>query len=155
MDQTKQRKYDRLYLDIASRIATMSHAERLQVGAVAVKDGNILAFGFNGTPSGFDNCCEDRIPVRSSFTSLSDEFELKTKHSVIHAESNLIAKAARDGLSLKDATIYLTHSPCATCALLLIQTGISRVLYLKDYRLDLGTSLLKQANIRIEKYENQ
>lgn len=150
---SKERRYDRLYLDLASRIAQMSHAQRLKVGAIAVKEGNILAFGFNGTPSGFDNCCEDKRCVRKSFTSLG-ETELVTKHSVIHAESNLIAKAAREGLSLRDATIYLTHSPCATCALLLIQTGIKRVVYLENYRLDLGISLLNEANIRIEKYED-
>lgn len=136
----KQNRYDTLYLDLASRIAKMSHARRLQVGALAVKDNNIISFGFNGTPTGFDNNCEDQVGN-----------ELKTKPEVIHAEGNLISKAAREGLSLRDSTVYLTHSPCSNCSLLLIQSGISKVVYKEDYRSNLGIELLNKSNIKVEK----
>lgn len=136
----KQNRYDTLYLDLASRIAKMSHARRLQVGALAVKDNNIISFGFNGTPTGFDNNCEDQVGN-----------ELKTKPEVIHAEGNLISKAAREGLSLRGSTVYLTHSPCSNCSLLLIQSGISKVVYKEDYRSNLGIELLNKSNIKVEK----
>lgn len=142
----KQRRYDKLYLDIASRIAQMSFAERLKVGAIAVKNNNILAFGFNGTPAGFDNCCEYRDYYEDG------EYILRTKPEVIHAEANLVAKAAREGLSLKGSTIYLTHSSCVNCAILLVQAGIEREVYLEEYRNTEGLSILKQSNIKVEKF---
>ena len=100
-----QNKFDELYMDIAERVAQLSHAERKKVGAVLVRDGNILAFGYNGTPSGFDNACEcDNI----------------TKREVLHAESNAIAKVARSTESAEGSSLYVTLSPCFECAKLII-----------------------------------
>lgn len=122
----------------------MSYAERLKVGAVAVKDNNIIAFGFNGTPTGFDNECE----YKDYYTD--GDYRLVTKPEVIHAEANLVAKAAREGLSLKGSTVYLTHSSCATCAVLLVQSGIKRQVFKEFYRDSTGINILKQSNIEVE-----
>lgn len=130
-------KLDKVYLNIAKEIATLSHCERNKVGALLIKDGNIIAFGYNGTPSGMDNCCErDNI----------------TLPYVVHAEMNAILKAAKSGYSINNAILYLTLSPCIECAKLILQSGIKRVLYLEQYRKTDGIDFLKQF-IEISKYE--
>ena len=133
---TKEDRYDSLYLDLAKRIALMSHAEKRKVGAIAVKNNNILSFGFNGTPTGFPNKCEGE--------------DNKTLPHVIHAEANLVSKAAAEGLSLRDSTIYVTTAPCDNCSLLLIQSGVKRVVFSTPYKTDSGILNLIHSNIRVQ-----
>ena len=146
-----QKDLDKAYIDIACRWAEMSHARRLKVGCIVVKDNQIISDGFNGTPSGFDNNCE--YPVPDHFTT---KFVLKTKPEVLHAESNAITKLARSTNSSVGSTMYLTCNPCFDCTKLIIQAGIVRVVYKDDYRLDeeiMQKSLvtLKRADIIVEK----
>lgn len=131
-------KFDYLYMDIALRVSEMSYSNRSKVGCVIVKDNNIVAFGWNGTPNGFDNRCEDE--------------NNNTIDEVIHSEENAICKAARQGISLNDSTIYLTLSPCPNCAKLIIQSGIKRVVYYEEYRINKSIEFLKKCNIEVEKY---
>lgn len=148
---------DLAYLDMASRWAELSKATRKKVGCLIVKDGMIISDGYNGTPRGFDNCCETSImPESISPNDLSDHppNALITKPEVLHAESNAITKLAKSTQSSNGATMYITISPCMDCAKLIIQSGISRVVYGKFYKNDNGIKLLKQANIEIINYEN-
>ena len=133
----KQKKLDSVYLNIAKEISTLSHCQRAKVGAVIVKDGNIVSFGYNGTPSSMDNCCEDGNATISE---------------VIHAEMNAILKAAKSGYSVNGATLYLTLSPCKECSKLILQSGIKRVLYLEEYRDVSGIEFLYNF-ISIKKYD--
>ena len=131
----KQQKYDKLYLDIAKRVSEMSYANRKKVGAVIVKDGNIISFGWNGSPSGFDNECEDEDGITLPY--------------VVHAEQNALYKLARSGESAVGSTLYLTLSPCITCALGIIQSGISRVVYLEEYSDTSSLDFLEASNIEV------
>ena len=133
----KEKRYNTLYMDIAERIALMSYARRRKVGAIAVRDGNILGFGFNGTPSGYDNNCEDE--------------EFKTKPEVLHAEENLVSKLARGTNGLLGSDVYVTTAPCLGCAKLLSQAGVRKVFYLEDYKNQDGLKLLNNLNIGVEK----
>ncbi len=133
-------KFDNLYMDIAIRISQMSFSNRSKVGAVIVKENNIVAFGWNGMPSGFSNSCEDE--------------NNNTHDEVIHAEENAICKAAKQGISLKDSTLYLTLSPCPHCAKLIIQSGIKNVIYLEEYRINKWIEFLKECNINVRHYDN-
>lgn len=130
-----QHDMDIMYLDIASRIALMSKAQRKKVGAVLVKDNNIVSFGWNGMPTGFDNCCE--------------EHDI-TKPEVIHAEFNVISKIARSNMSSNESTLYLTLSPCFECSKLIIQSNIIRIVYREKYRDDRPIEFLKKAGILVE-----
>ena len=127
------------FFDVAKRTANLSYATRLQVGAVAVKDKRIIVCGFNGTPPGFTNTCEDSLG--------------QTKSNVIHAEENLILFSAKYGISLIDCDLFCTHSPCIHCARMIISCGIKRFLYLDDYRNDEGIVLLKSATIEVEQFK--
>lgn len=127
------------YMGIAQAVSKASYAERNKVGAVMVKDHNIISFGYNGTPHGFDNACE--------YTE-GDEGRLFTKPEVLHAESNAIAKCAQSTGNSRGSTLYITTAPCFECAKLIIQAGIKRVYYQHPYRLPDGLELLKQANIK-------
>ena len=131
--QNKQRLLDSRYLRMARIWAENSYCERRKVGALIVKDNMIISDGFNGTPSGFENVCEDE--------------EGKTKSYVLHAEANAITKVARSGNSSDGATLYITASPCIECAKLIIQAGIRRVVYGEKYRLDDGLRLLQRAGV--------
>jgi dCMP deaminase len=147
---TKQEKLDRVFMNIANEVATLSHCERTKVGAVIVKNGNIVSFGYNGMPKGMENCCERKMYMSTDAGGWLDtetieqqwphkdengwRYTLETKKEVLHAESNAILKAARFGQSLKGSTLYLTMSPCVDCAKLIIQSGIKRVLYNQEYR---------------------
>jgi len=146
MDKKEQR-YDQLYMRLAQEIGNMSHAEKLKVGTVAVRDGNILSMGFNGTPAGWNNDCE--------YKDYNDDgsYKLKTKEEVIHSEANMVCKAARDGVSLKGATAYVTIAPCAHCALLMLQSGINRVIFKDFYKTDSGIKILKQSNVEVKKLD--
>lgn len=130
-------KHDIQYLKIAQIWAENSHAKRLKVGAIIVKDNTIIADGYNGTPRGFENECEDENG--------------NTKRYVLHAEANAITKLAQSNNSSKDATIYTLVSPCIECSKLIIQSGIKRVVYAEDYRLPEGIDLLKKAGIEVDK----
>ena len=126
-----------LYLDIAKRCAQESHATRAKVGCVIAKNDTIISYGWNGQPKGLDNCCEVYHP----------ELGLKTLPTVLHAEVNAIAKVANSTLSTKKATAYLTLSPCVDCAKLLIQSGISTVVFTTRYRDTSGLALLLNSSI--------
>jgi len=131
--QDKQVLLDTRYLRMARIWSENSYCERRKVGALIVKDKMIISDGYNGTPSGFENVCEDE--------------EGKTKPYVLHAEANAITKVARSFNSSEGATLYVTASPCIECAKLIIQAGIKRVVYSDHYRLDDGIKLLERANI--------
>jgi dCMP deaminase len=137
-----QSKLDEAYLDICKTWSKLSYAKRKKVGCIIVKDGAIISDGYNGTPKGFDNVCE-----------IEYDGNLKTKDEVLHAESNAITKLAKSTQSSVGATMYITISPCLGCAKLIIQSGISRVVYKNFYRSDEGIQLLKQAKIKVEQYE--
>jgi len=136
-------KWNDLYIDIAERVGQMSHATRKKVGAVLVKDNNILAFGYNGTPSGMDNSCEDTAPILDH----GDEIITVTKREVLHAESNAIAKIAKSTQSADGATLYVTLSPCFECAKLIIQCGIQEVYYREKYRDESSITFLKENGV--------
>ena len=132
----KQLTLDRRYIRMATIWAENSYCTRRQVGALIVKNQRIISDGFNGTPAGFENICEDEINV--------------TKPYVLHAEANAITKIARSNNSSEGATLYVTASPCIECAKLIIQAGIKRVVYSEKYRLEDGLELLRKANIEVE-----
>src|SRR5574344_1235571 len=132
----KQLELDMRYIRMAKIWAENSYCERRKVGALIVKDKMIISDGYNGTPSGFENVCEDDNNV--------------TKPYVLHAEANAITKIARSGNSSEGSTLYVTASPCIECAKLIIQAGVRRVVYTDAYRLTDGVDLLRRAGIEIE-----
>mgnify|MGYP002624142217 CR=1 FL=1 len=135
MDKEKQQRFDKRYLEMARIWAQNSYCQRRKVGALVVKGGMIISDGYNGTPSGFENVCEDETGV--------------TKPYVLHAEANAITKLARSSNNSDGATIYITASPCIECAKLIIQAGIKRVVYGEKYRLTDGVELLERAGIEV------
>jgi dCMP deaminase len=132
-------KFDQRYLEMAEVWAKNSYCKRRKVGALLVKDRMIISDGYNGTPSGFENVCEDENGV--------------TKPYVLHAEANAITKVAKSGNNSLGATLYVTASPCIECSKLIIQAGIKRVVYKDEYRLTDGVDLLRQAGIAVEKID--
>lgn len=136
----KQEALDKRYLRMARIWAENSYCVRRKVGAIIVKDSMIISDGFNGTPSGFENICEDESG--------------STKPYVLHAEANAITKVARSNNSSQDATLYVTASPCLECSKLIIQAGIRRVVFNELYRLCDGIDLLRRANIEVIHLEN-
>jgi len=141
-------KFKQLYMDWARRAAQLSHARRLNVGAVIVKDDTVISYGYNGMPAGWDNNCEDEIKWPNG-----DIQFLTTKPEVLHAESNAIAKLARSNNSGLGADLFVTHSPCLECAKLIYQSGIRRVFYAEDYRDDAGIQFLYRSGLEIEKLD--
>lgn len=140
------------YMKTAEIFAELSHARRLHVGAIIVKDDRIISIGYNGMPAGWDNNCEDKVYKIDGW--LVDEqgcYELKTKSEVLHAETNAIAKLAKSTESGLDATMFITHAPCLDCAKLIFQSGISSVFYRDAYRSEDGIRFLKQSGIVVEK----
>ncbi len=132
-------KFDRSYLRMADIWAENSYCKRRKVGALIVKNNMIISDGYNGTPSGFENICEDENGV--------------TKPYVLHAEANAITKVAKSGNSSENATLYVTASPCIECSKLIIQAGIRRVVYRDAYRLQDGPDLLRKAGIEVEQVD--
>ena len=133
----------------AKVFAELSHARRLHVGAIVVKDDRIISIGYNGMPAGWDNDCEfDDIDPQTKQTSLV------TKPEVLHAESNAIAKLAKSNDSGLGADIFITHAPCIECAKLIYQSGINGVYYGENYRDDSGIEFLKKSGVNIEKLDN-
>lgn len=142
-------------MDWAKRVAQLSHAKRLNVGAVIVKDDTVISYGYNGMPAGWDNNCEDEVVENyAGYEGAIHHVKLKTKPEVLHAESNAIAKLAKSNNSGNDADMFITHSPCMECAKLIYQSGIRRVFYDKDYRDDSGINFLKKSGISVERIEN-
>lgn len=162
----KQDELDMRYLRMARIWSENSYAIRRQVGALVVKDRMIISDGYNGTPSGFENVCEDVIACDcpesldcgdslESETCLHCEFaQLKTKPYVLHAEANAISKLARSGNNSDGATLYVTDEPCLECSKLIIQSGIKRVVYWRDYHDHVGVQLLSRAGIQIKQFHN-
>ncbi len=131
----KQNKFDKSYMDMAFVWAKNSYCERRKVGALIVKDRMIISDGYNGTPAGFENICEEDDNI--------------TKPYVLHAEANAITKVAKSNNSSEGATLYVTDSPCMECSKLIIQSGIKRVVYSREYRITDGLDLLKRAGIEL------
>lgn len=136
----KQERYDKAYLRLAREWAKLSHCRRRQVGAIIVKDGTIIADGYNGTPTGFENECEDE--------------DGHTKWYVLHAEANAILKVARTTNNANGATLYLTNSPCKECSKLVLQAGIIRVVYMSEYKDRSGIDFLKKAGLEVLQIED-
>jgi len=133
-------KIDQVHLEVAESYARLSKAKRLKVGAIVVKDDRVISIGYNGTPVGWDNNCEEEI-----------NGNLKTKAEVIHAEANAIAKLARSNEAGIDSTMYITHSPCFDCAKLIHIAGIRKVFFRNHYRSEEGINFLKKCNIEVIK----
>jgi len=164
-----KQKYIDLYMDWADRTAQLSHARRLQVGAVIVKDDTVISYGYNGMPAGWDNNCEDQVWDSGAGGWLDPEeieakypyegwhedaqrdvrYGLKTKPEVLHAESNAIAKLAKSTNSGLGATMFVTHAPCLDCAKLIYQSGISHVLYRNAYRDSSGVEFLEKSGVEV------
>lgn len=140
-----KQKFIQAYMDVAKTFAELSHARRLHVGAIVVKDDRIISIGYNGMPAGWDNNCEDEIWDKTG------DYELKTKPEVLHAETNAIAKLAKSTESGDGADLFVTHAPCIECAKLIYQSGIRRVFYGKAYRDDSGIKFLEKSGVTVNK----
>jgi dCMP deaminase len=136
----KQLRYDTAYLKMAESWSHLSHCQRKKVGAIIVNDGMIISDGYNGTPAGFDNCCENELG--------------ETNWYVLHAEANAILKVAKSTNNCKGATLYLTLSPCKDCSKLVLQAGITRVVFKDSYKDTAGIDFLKDAGIELIQIEN-
>jgi dCMP deaminase len=173
-----KQKFVELYMDWAERVSKLSHAKRLNVGAVIVKDDSVISYGYNGMPAGWDNNCEDKeymsgdaggwldpeeIKERWPFEEeeqgpyyeYTRRYRLKTKPEVLHAESNAIAKLARSSQSGTNASIFITHAPCMDCAKLIYQSGISSVYYRNSYRDVAGVNFLKLSGVEVKQIEDE
>jgi dCMP deaminase len=147
-------KLKQAYMRTAETFAELSHARRLHVGAIIVKDDRIISIGYNGMPAGWDNNCEDEsVELYSGYEGAIHRTVLKTKPEVLHAESNAIAKLARSSDSGLDSDLFVTHSPCLECAKLIYQSGIRRVYYRDDYRDRSGVEFLEKSGIQVEQIE--
>lgn len=140
MKESKQLKYDIAYLRIAAEWSKLSYCKRKQVGAIIVRDRMIISDGYNGTPSGFENCCEDT--------------EGLTKWYVLHAEANAISKVARSTQTCENATLYITLSPCKECSKLIHQSGIKRVVYQNGYHDNAGLAFLEKAGVIVNQIQD-
>ena len=134
-------------METAKIFAELSHARRLHVGAIVVKDDRIISIGYNGMPAGWDNDCEEEIFQQDGTTGL------KTKPEVLHAETNAIAKLARSNESGLDSDLFVTHSPCLDCAKLIYQSGIKRVFFGTAYRDDSGVDFLRKSGVTVEQLD--
>jgi dCMP deaminase len=137
-------KLKEAYMKTAETFAELSHARRLHVGAIVVKDDRIISIGYNGMPAGWDNDCEDTIQHSD------DTVTLKTKPEVLHAETNAIAKLAKSNESGMGATLFITHAPCLDCAKLIYQSGIGSVLYRNSYRDTSGITFLEKSGVTVQ-----
>ena len=137
----KRERYDKVYMKMALEWAKLSYCKRAQVGSLIVKDGMIISDGFNGAPTGYNNDCED-----------CDD---KTHWYILHSEANAILKCAKNGVSCKDATIYLTHSPCRECSKLIYQAGLKRLVYNTEYRDNEGIEFLWESGVEVKFLDNK
>jgi dCMP deaminase len=138
------------YMTTAETFAELSHARRLHVGAIVVKDDRIISIGYNGMPAGWDNNCEDEIGHVLDVDENVVEIRLKTKPEVLHAETNAIAKLAKSNESGMGATMFITHAPCLDCAKLIYQSGIGSVLYRNSYRDTGGITFLEKSGVKVK-----
>lgn len=143
-EKLKQKRYNTFYMDVAKRVSEMSYAKRLKVGSILVKEGNIISFGWNGTPAGWDNDCEEKDWTQDG------DYILKTKPEVLHSEQNLLMKMAKSTNSSENADLFVTHAPCLDCAKLIHQAGIRRVFYRHTYRSEDGLDFLKKCEIETQ-----
>lgn len=170
-----KKKFIDYYMNIARITANLSYAKRLQVGAVIVKDHQILATGYNGMPSGWENICEDKewchgagwldvkeieesYPFEGIYTDqegnqVENRYRLHTKPEVLHAETNALAKVARSTESSEGSTLFCTHAPCIECSKLIYQSGIKEVIYDTEYRSKAGIEFLKACQVTVKKYD--
>jgi dCMP deaminase len=139
-----KKKFIKTYMDVAESFAKLSSAVRLQVGAIVVKDDRIISIGYNGMPTGWDNCCEDIIRTDEVGFQVT-----KTKAEVLHAETNAVAKLAKSSESGLGATMFVTHAPCIDCAKLVYQSGIATVYYKNDYRSTQGIQFLTKSGVKV------
>lgn len=134
-----------MYMEIAESVAKQSFAVRLKVGSIIVKDDRVISLGYNGTPAGWDNCCEEVIEQHEDGGQVT-----RTKDEVIHAEANAVAKLARSSESGLDSTMFITHAPCIQCSKLIYGAGIKEVYYRYKYKDNLGLDFLDKCNVKIE-----
>jgi len=139
-NKEKQLRYDSAYLKMAREWAKLSHCSRKQVGALIVKNNMIISDGYNGTPTGYDNCCENENG--------------DTHWYVLHAEANALTKVAKSNHNVNEATLYITLSPCKECSKLILQAGITRVVYINGYKDSSGLNFLKSSRIQLTQIEN-
>jgi dCMP deaminase len=156
-------RFKPVYFNIAREIASLSYAKRLKVGAIAVKNGTILSYGFNGSPTGWDNACEDELKAYDeretyferedwTFNKETKQYtRLKTKQEIIHAEQNLIYKLAKSGEKSDGAVIFCTHAPCIECAKAIFMSGITHFYYEEEYRSNDGLEFLEKCGVIVEK----
>jgi dCMP deaminase len=148
-------KLKQAYMKTAETFAELSHARRLHVGAIVVKDDRIISIGYNGMPAGWDNDCEYEVEEFQTEYGVGSKLvktgELKTRPEVLHAETNAIAKLAKSNESGMGATMFITHAPCLDCAKLIYQSGISSVLYRDAYRDTSGVTFLERSGVTVEK----
>jgi dCMP deaminase len=142
-----KKKLIQAYMQTAKIFAELSHARRLHVGAIVVKDDRIISIGYNGMPSGWDNNCEDKVWDKTG------DYELKTKPEVLHAESNAISKLARSSESGDGATMFITHAPCMECSKLIYQSGIKKVYFGQAYRDTSGVEFLNKCKVIVEQID--
>jgi len=156
-------KFIKYFMKVAEESAALSYARRLQVGCVIVKDKRILSFGYNGTPSGWDNNCEDRIyanewSIDNDIWNYQDEtgrpYNLKTKEEVLHAEANALLKLAASTESSEGAILFITHAPCMGCAKLIYQARISHVIYKEEYKDSSGIDFLIKCGVGVDLYKD-
>lgn len=152
------KKIDYVHMEVAESYAQLSYARRLKVGAIVTKDDRVISIGYNGTPAGWNNNCEDEIVEKSTYIIDAggpeypmETTSLKTKPEVLHAEANAIGKLARSSESGLDATMYITHAPCFDCAKMIHVAGINKVFYRNQYRNTDGIDFLQKCNIEVEK----
>jgi dCMP deaminase len=150
-----QQKWIDAYLDMAERFAELSHAKRLKVGAIVVRDNRVISIGYNGTPAGWDNSCEKKVyTITGKYDGLDEDgtsYQWVTKDEVIHAEANAISKLARDGEAGLGSSMFLTHAPCVQCAKMIYGAGINTVYYRNSYRDEAGVDFLKKCNLEVIK----
>ena len=148
-------KFIALFKDIAIRVAELSTARRLKVGAIVVKDDRIISIGYNGMPAGWDNNCEEWVDLTPEERIWSDaDRVLRTRPEVLHAESNAISKMARSSESAEGADLFVTHSPCMECAKLIYQSGIRNVWFGENYRSDSGLQFLRKSGVEVKNWNN-
>lgn len=166
-----KQKWVDAYMDVAERFARLSSAKRLQCGAIVVKDNRVISIGYNGTPEGWDNECEERIYITNeekqnsyewivdnyphSDSGTSRPYKLITRPEVMHAEENALTKLAKSHESAEGATMFITHAPCFQCAKLIYASGIKKVFYKHKYRLDEGIVFLEKCNVDIQQHNSE
>lgn len=145
-----KQKFINAYMDVAERFAQLSYAERLKVGCIIVKDNRIISLGYNGTPSGWDNCCEQTVPeIIDPDTRAITPQQLITKPEVLHAEMNALMKLARTTEGGQGSSMFITHAPCLECAKGIYQSGVATVYYKENYRSTQGVDFLNKLGVEV------